>query len=95
MKEDSCGLELAVKIAGEELANYASTVDGILEVVNDQLRLAQRQIAQVKRLHWQYRDAWATPESGDSCAHCNGFTDAGRVPWPCPTIRALRGEEEQ
>lgn len=51
-------------------------------------------MARVKQLHFQYRDAWATPESGDSCAHCNGFTDAGRVPWPCPTIRALRGEGE-
>lgn len=56
----------------------------------DELR---RKVAAVRALHQQYRDVYATEETGDSCAHCNGFTDAWRVPWPCPTIQALDGEQ--
>lgn len=47
------------------------------------------QLARIRALHRQYRDVYATDETGDSCAHCNTFTDAWRVPWPCPTIQAL------
>lgn len=49
--------------------------------------------ARVRRLHQQYRPAHVDI---DTCAHCNTLHRFPNVePWPCPTIRALDGADEQ
>jgi hypothetical protein len=46
--------------------------------------------ARIRGLHQQYR--FAGDDTTDYCAHCNQIS-GGWIPWPCPTIRALDGDE--
>lgn len=50
----------------------------------------QRAVARVRALHRPYR--FAGDDSTDYCAHCNQIS-GGWVPWRCPTIAALDGEQ--
>lgn len=47
-------------------------------------------VARIRGLHQQYR--FAGDDTTDYCAHCNQIS-GGWIPWPCPTIRALDGEQ--
>lgn len=58
-----------------------------LDEARAELAKAREAIAGIRQLHRQYRDVYATAESGDSCSACN--TADVRVPWPCQTIREL------
>lgn len=61
-----------------------------LQAKEERAYRAEAALTRVRSLHTRYRD---------SCAHCSQLTGryvqlTGRyVPWPCPTIRALDGEE--
>jgi hypothetical protein len=46
-------------------------------------------LAVVRALHQQY--TFGT-DPQDYCAHCNQIS-GGWIPWPCPTVRALDGEQ--
>lgn len=50
---------------------------------------AEAALARVRRVHFQYRTAWT--DAFDTCAGCNRGMDL--VPWPCPTIQALDGQQ--
>jgi len=49
---------------------------------------ARKAVAAVRYLHQQYMTAWIDEYT---CAHCNRGMDF--VLWPCPTIKALDGDD--
>jgi hypothetical protein len=63
----------------------------VIEISQDRASLAEAAIRRVRRLHFAYRG----PSDWDSCAHCNRVAGGVEVPWPCDTIRALDGTDEQ
>jgi hypothetical protein len=50
----------------------------------------QTAVARVRSLHQQYR--FAGDDTRDYCSHCNQIS-GGWIPWPCPTVQALDGEQ--
>ena len=66
----------------------AAVIRAELEDVRDERR-ARTQVAEVRRLHQQYRPA--ALDDYDCCGHCNSLGN-GYVKWPCPTIQAIGGE---
>ncbi|MES9522424.1 hypothetical protein [Streptomyces capoamus] len=62
--------------------------DAVLAVLGGQTDRAVE--ARVRALHQQYR--FAGDDTTDYCAHCNQLS-GGWIPWPCPTVRALDGEQ--
>lgn len=83
------GIERAARIAVEMLAPRIEDVETALAAAvheNGELRAA---LARVREMHDQYLPAAV---DYDCCAHCN--IGGIYVEWPCPTIRALDGEEK-
>lgn len=76
-----------VQAYAEEVERLSAALAGAEQATTD----ARRQVAAVRQLHQQYRDVYATAESGDSCSECNTHAEF-RVPWPCPTIQALAAD---
>jgi hypothetical protein len=59
----------------------------------DEIQLAEMHAAasaRIKRVRQLHRDWEADP---GHCAHCQ-VADGNLVPYPCPTIRALDGQEQ-
>ncbi|MEU6057965.1 hypothetical protein [Streptomyces sp. NPDC047097] len=53
----------------------------------ERVEQAEAALSRIESLHEQYR--FAGDDGTDYCAHCNQMSGAW-IPWPCPTLRALR-----
>lgn len=74
----------AIAAFGISYSVNACELAGVVLAVRDQeLEQLRDQVARVREVHRSERDDWG----GTECGEC-------RVPYPCPTIRAL-GEQEQ
>jgi len=78
---DTAELQTLREVAASNKAAY-------IEAVKDNWE-TRAAVARVKQLHAEY---FFGDDPTAYCAHCNQIS-AGWVPYPCPTLKALNGEE--
>lgn len=97
-EEMARGEELAKRanttLASMMRANLLATLDrngtGWAETLFEQRDAALAALARVRRLHRRGESAGA---DFDTCVHCSSEIRWGWVRWPCPTVRALEGDD--